>query len=43
MSSEERLKNEILSKLGTIYSSAELKPHEKEWIQQVVNYIKEVK
>lgn len=43
MSSEEKIKNEILTKLLTIYSSAQLRDYEKEWIQQVSNYIKEVK
>ena len=43
MSSEEKIKNEILTKLLTIYSNGRLKDYEKEWIQQVSNYIKEVK
>lgn len=43
MSSEEKLKNEILTKLLTIYSGANLKPHEQKWIKQVMNYIKEAK
>ena len=41
MSDKEKRKNEIISKLQTIYSSAALKPHECEWILQVIDYIKE--
>lgn len=37
----EKQKNEILTKLQTIYSYAALKPHECEWILQVIDYIKE--
>lgn len=41
MSSEEKRKNEIVSKLQTIYSCAKLKPHECEWILQAIEYIRE--
>lgn len=42
MSSSEKLKNEILTKLLTIQNNAALKDYEREWIGQVINYIKEV-
>ena len=38
---EEKRKNEILTKLMTLYSSAKLQPHECEWVLQVMDYIKE--
>lgn len=41
MSSEEKRKNEIVSKLQTIYSCAKLKQHEREWILQAIEYIRE--
>lgn len=42
MDDNEKSKNEIISKLQTIYSCAKLKPHECEWILQVIDYIKEL-
>ena len=42
MSNEKKRKNEIISKLQTLYSCAKLKPHECEWILQVIDYIKEL-
>lgn len=42
MSNEEKRKNEIISKLQTICSCGELKQHEREWILQVIDYIKEL-
>lgn len=42
MSNEEKRKNEIISKLQTLYSCGELKPHEQEWIVQTIEYIKEM-
>lgn len=41
MSNEEKRKNEIVSKLQTVYSCAKLKPHEREWILQAIEYIRE--
>ncbi len=41
MDEKEKRKNEIISKLQTIYSYAALKPHECEWILQAIDYIKE--
>lgn len=35
-----RKTGEIVSKLQTIYSCAKLKPHECEWILQVIDYIR---
>ena len=43
MTDEERRKNEMMSKLRTIHSSGKLQPHERAWIMQVIDYIKEVK
>lgn len=40
MSSEEKRKNEITSKLRTICSCGELKPHEQRWILQAIDYIR---
>lgn len=42
MKEVEKRKNEIISKLQTIYSCAKLKPHECEWILQTIDYIKEL-
>lgn len=42
MSNEKKRKNEIISKLQTIYSYSKLKPHECEWILQTIDYIKEL-
>lgn len=39
---KEMRKNEILSKLGCIERNAKLLDHEKAWIEQAINYIKEV-
>lgn len=39
---KEMRKNEILSKLGCIECNAKLLDHEKAWIGQAINYIKEV-
>lgn len=41
MSNEEKRKNEIVSKLRTICSCGELKPHEQRWILQAIEYIRE--
>lgn len=41
MSNEEKRKNEIISKLQTLYSCGVLKPHECEWILQAIDYIRE--
>lgn len=41
MSSEEKHKNEITSKLRTICSCGDLKQHEREWILQAIEYIRE--
>lgn len=41
MTDEEKRKNEMMSKLQTIYSNAALKPHECEWILQAIDYIEE--
>ena len=41
MSNEEKRKNEITSKLRTIGSCGELKEHEREWILQAIEYIRE--
>ena len=41
MDNNEKRKNEITSKLQTIYSCANLKPHEREWILQAMEYIRE--
>ena len=41
MKEVEKRKNEITSKLQTIYSCAKLKQHEREWILQVIEYIRE--
>ena len=41
MDDNEKRKNEIVSKLQTIYSYSNLKPHECEWILQVIDYIRE--
>lgn len=43
MNENEKRKNEIISKLQTIYSCAKLKPYECEWILQVIDFIKEAK
>jgi hypothetical protein len=43
MTDEEKRKNEMMSKLRTIHSSANLQPHERVWIMQVIDYIKEAK
>ena len=43
MTDEEKRKNEMMSKLRTMVSSASLQPHERVWIMQVIDYIKEVK
>lgn len=40
MSSEEKRKNEIVSRLRTICSCGELKPHEQRWILQAIDYIR---
>lgn len=42
MSNEEKRKNEIVSKLQTLYSCGVLKPHEQEWIVQTIEYIREI-
>lgn len=42
MDNNEKRKNEIISKLQTIYSYSKLKPHECEWILQVIDYIEEM-
>lgn len=42
MSNEEKRKNEIVSKLQTIYSCGVLRPHEQEWILQAIDYIREI-
>lgn len=42
MNNNEKRKNEIISKLQTIYSYSNLKPHECEWILQVIDYNKEI-
>ena len=42
MDNNEKRKNEIISKLQTISSYSKLKPHECEWILQVIDYIKEM-
>ena len=42
MDNNEKRKNEIVSKLQTIYSCAKLKPHEREWILQVIEYIRKI-
>ena len=42
MDNNEKRKNEIISKLQTIYSCAKLEPHECEWILQVIDYVKEM-
>ena len=42
MDNNEKRKNEIVSKLQTIYSCAKLKPHECEWILQTIEYIREI-
>lgn len=42
MDNNEKRKNEIVSKLRTIYSCAKLKPHEREWIVQTIEYIREI-
>ena len=42
MNDNEKRKNEIISKLQTIYSYSKLKPPECEWILQVIDYIKEM-
>lgn len=42
MSNEEKRKNEIVSKLRTLCSCGELKPHEQEWIVQTIEYIREM-
>lgn len=42
MSNDEKRKNEIVSKLQTLYSYAKLKPHEQEWILQAIDYIREI-
>lgn len=42
MKEVEKRKNEIVSKLQTIYSYSKLKPHECEWILQTIDYIKEL-
>ena len=41
MDNNEKRKNEIVSKLQTIYSCGELKQHEREWILQAIEYIRE--
>lgn len=41
MDNNEKRKNEIISKLQTIYSCGVLKPHECEWILQTIDYIRE--
>lgn len=43
MDNNEKRKNEIISKLQTIYLYSKLKPYECEWILQVIDYIKELK
>lgn len=43
MTDEEKRKNEMMSKLRTIHSSGKLETHERAWIKQVIDYIKEVK
>lgn len=42
MSNDEKRKNEIVSKLQTLYSCGVLKPHEQEWILQAIDYIREI-
>ena len=42
MSNEEKRKNEIVSKLQTLYSCGVLKPHEQKWILQAIDYIREI-
>ena len=41
MKEVEKRKNEITSKLRTICSCGELKQHEREWILQAIEYIRE--
>lgn len=41
MKEVEKRKNEITSKLQTICSCGELKQHEREWILQAIEYIRE--
>ena len=42
MSNEEKRKNEIISKLQTIYSCGVLKPHEQEWIVHTIEFTREI-
>lgn len=42
MSNEEKRKNEIVSKLQTLYSCGVLRPHEQAWIVQTIEYIREI-
>lgn len=42
MKEVEKRKNEITSKLRTICSCGELKQHEREWIMQAIEYIREI-
>lgn len=42
MKEVEKRKNEITSKLQTIYSYSKLKPHEREWILQAIEFIREI-
>lgn len=42
MDNNEKRKNEIISKLQTIYSYSKLKPHECEWILQTMEFIREI-
>lgn len=42
MDDNEKRKNEIISKLRTLYSCGILKPHEQEWIVQTIEYIREI-
>ena len=42
MDNNEKRKNEIVSKLQTIYSFGVLKPHEQEWIVQTMEFIREI-
>lgn len=42
MKEVEKRKNEITSKLRTLCSCGELKPHEQEWIVQTIEFIREI-
>ncbi len=42
MNEKEKRKNEILTKLKCLESVPHLLEHERQWIRQVIDYIKEV-